>query len=64
MINLKNLNKVNLFLIQIQYFKKSKKMIGYFLHGLKLKSYTFDKYKTKKNKNNLSIYITGKINLL
>ena len=24
--------------------------IGYFLHGLKLKSYTFDKYKTKKEK--------------
>ena len=38
---------------------KSKKLIGYFLHGLKLKSYIFDKYKTKKNKNNLSIYIDG-----
>ena len=27
---------------------KSKNLIGYFLHGLKLKSYKFDKYKTKK----------------
>jgi len=38
---------------------KSKNLIGYFLHGLKLKSYTFDKYKTKKNQNNFSIYIDG-----
>ena len=27
---------------------KLKNFIGYFLHGLKLKSYKFDKYKTKK----------------
>ena len=38
---------------------KSKNLIGYFLHGLKLKSYKFDKYKTKKNKSNLSIYVYG-----
>ena len=38
----------------------SKNTIGYFLHGIKLKSYSFEKYKTKKNKNNLSIIITGK----
>ena len=37
-----------------------KKNIGYFLHGIKLKSYIFEKYKTKKNKKNLSIYVTGK----
>ncbi len=35
-------------------------IVGYFLHGLKLKSYLFEKYKTKKNKNNLSIIVTGK----
>jgi len=34
--------------------------IGHFLHGLKLKSYTFDKYKTKKEKKNISINILGK----
>ncbi len=33
---------------------------GYFLHGLKLKSYIFDKYKTKKNKKNFSITVIGK----
>ena len=35
-------------------------LVGHFLHGLKLKSYIFDKYKTKKNKNNISINILGK----
>ena len=37
-----------------------KKFIGYFLHGFKLKSYKFDKYKTKKNNENISIFIIGK----
>ncbi len=37
-----------------------KNFIGYFLHGLKLKSYVFDKYKTKKDKKNLSISVIGK----
>tara|TARA_Y100000768_G_scaffold306336_1_gene240348 strand:+ start:2501 stop:3955 length:1455 start_codon:yes stop_codon:yes gene_type:complete len=34
--------------------------VGYFLHGFKLKSYTFEKYKTKKNKKNINIHVTGK----
>ncbi|WP_440651144.1 leucyl aminopeptidase [Candidatus Pelagibacter sp. HIMB1495] len=33
--------------------------IGYFLHGFKLKSYVFEKYKSKKNKKNISITVTG-----
>ena len=37
-----------------------KNFIGHFLHGLKLKSYTFDKYKSKKEKKNLFIDILGK----
>ena len=37
-----------------------KNYIGYFLHGLKLKSYVFEKYKTKKNNKILKINITGK----
>tara|TARA_B100001540_G_C15775663_1_gene628540 strand:- start:111 stop:1565 length:1455 start_codon:yes stop_codon:yes gene_type:complete len=37
-----------------------KNIIGCFLHGLKLKSYIFDKYKTKKNKINIQIIVTGK----
>ena len=39
---------------------KINNLIGYFLHGFKLKSYTFEKYKTKKNKKNISINVIGK----
>ena len=37
-----------------------KNIIGYFLHGIKLKSYKFEKYKTKKNKGNIFINVIGK----
>ena len=37
-----------------------KNFIGHFLHGLSLKSYTFDKYKSKKENKNLLINIIGK----
>ena len=37
-------------------FDKSKNLIGHFLHGIKLKSYLFEKYKTKKNTKIISIY--------
>ncbi len=37
-------------------------LIGYFLHGLKLKSYEFNKYKTKKENRLISINITGNKN--
>ena len=37
-----------------------KNHLGYFLHGLKLKSYKFEKYLTKKNKKIISIAISGK----
>ena len=37
-----------------------KNIAGYFLHGIKLKSYKFEKYKTKKNKGNISINLIGK----
>ena len=40
--------------------KQPKNLIGHFLHGLKLKSYVFQKYKTKKNKKLISIIVTGK----
>jgi leucyl aminopeptidase len=36
--------------------------IGYFLHGLKLKSYEFSKYKTKKTTRIISINISGNKN--
>ncbi len=35
-------------------------IVGHFLHGLNLKSYSFDKYKSKKNKNNIIINVFGK----
>ena len=38
---------------------KYENFIGYFLHGLKLKSYEFKKYKTKKDKKFFSINILG-----
>ncbi len=38
----------------------SKNIVGNFLHGLKLKSYRFDKYLTKKNNNNITINVFGK----
>ena len=34
--------------------------ISHFLHGLKLKSYAFNKYKTKNDLNNIKINIIGK----
>ncbi len=36
--------------------------LGYFLHGIKLKSYQFKKYKTKKNDRVISINVVGKKN--
>ena len=41
---------------------KHENFIGYFLHGLKLKSYEFNKYKTKKNTRLISINILGNKN--
>ncbi len=36
-----------------------KNFIGYFLHGLRLKSYSFNKYKSKKENKNLFINVVG-----
>ncbi len=38
---------------------KLNNVVGYFLHGLKLKSYSFEKYKTKKSKKSITIYVNG-----
>ena len=37
----------------------NKNFLGYFLHGIKLKSYEFKKYKSKKDTKLISLYITG-----
>jgi leucyl aminopeptidase len=41
---------------------KNKNFIGHFLHGLKLKSYSFNKYKTKKETRIISISVLGNKN--
>ena len=41
---------------------KIKNFVGYFLHGLKLKSYEFNIYKSNKNKKIVSINVIGKKN--
>ena len=41
---------------------KIKNFVGYFLHGIKLKSYEFNIYKSKKNKKHVSINIIGNKN--
>ena len=41
---------------------KIKNFVGYFLHGLKLKSYEFNIYKSKKNKRLISINVIGNTN--
>jgi len=42
---------------------KNKNFIGLFLHGLKLKSYEFNKYKTKKETRLISINVSGNKNI-
>jgi len=41
---------------------KIKNFVGYFLHGIKLKSYEFSFYKSKKNKKLVSINVIGNKN--
>ena len=43
--------------------QKDKNFLGFFLHGLKLKSYEFTKYKTKKKISIISINVIGRKNL-
>jgi len=42
---------------------KNKNFLGYFLHGFKLKSYDFNKYKTKKETRIIDIIVTGNKNI-
>ena len=47
------------FLISESLNNKQNNFLGHFLHGLKLKSYSFNKYKTKKDDKIISINIIG-----
>ncbi|WP_440656386.1 leucyl aminopeptidase [Candidatus Pelagibacter sp. HIMB1509] len=40
--------------------EENKYFLGYFLHGLRLKSYKFEKYKTKKENKNIFLTVVGK----
>ena len=54
-------NKINDYFINSDSVSgKLKNFIGHFLHGLKLKSYKFEKYKSKITKQNISFTIVGK----
>tara|TARA_B100000700_G_scaffold309198_1_gene387874 strand:- start:147 stop:1604 length:1458 start_codon:yes stop_codon:yes gene_type:complete len=50
------------FIISDSIISKHNNFLGHFLHGLKLKSYEFKKYKTKKETRQISINILGSKN--
>ena len=52
------------FVISDSVSNKSENFLGHFLHGLKLKSYEFNIYKSKKDKKNISINVIGNNNQL
>ena len=57
---IKGLNKKDFIINSDSISLKIKSFIGYFLHGVKLKSYKFEKYLTKKEKKNFIINVIGK----
>ena len=58
-----NFDKKNEYYINSDTVKsKIKNFIGYFLHGIKLKSYEFNLYKSKKTKKVISINVVGNDN--
>ncbi len=59
----RNMNKLSIISNSLN-FRSEKDFIGCFLHGLKLKSYEFNIYKTKKEKNVILVNIIGKKNNL
>ncbi len=58
-----NYDKKNQYFINSDTVKsKIKNFVGYFLHGIKLKSYEFNLYKSKKTKKIISINVVGNEN--
>ena len=58
-----NYNKKNDYFVNLDTISsKIKNFVGYFLHGIKLKSYEFDIYKSKKNNKLVSINVIGSKN--
>jgi len=62
LINIKN--KEDYYIIADTIDSKIKNFIGYFVHGVKLKSYEFNIYKSKKNKKLISLNVIGHKNKL
>ena len=59
----RNMNRLSIISNSLN-FRSEKDFIGRFLHGLKLKSYEFNIYKTKKEKKIILINVIGKKNNL
>ena len=57
---IKELKKSNFFINSDTVTNKSKNFVGHFLHGIKLKSYLFEKYKSKKTNKDIVLNIFGK----
>ena len=57
---IKELKKSNFLLNSDTATKKSKNLVGHFLHGIRLKSYLFEKYKSKKTNKDIVLDIFGK----
>ena len=58
-----NYEKKNIYVVNSDTVSsKIKNFIGHFLHGIKLKSYEFNIYKSKKNKKSVSIDVIGNKN--
>ncbi len=55
--------KSEYFIVSDSVESKNKNFLSYFLHGLKLKSYSFKKYKTKKEERNIYINVIGRKNI-
>ena len=57
---IKELKKSNFFINSDTIIQNTKNLVGHFLHGIRLKSYLFEKYKSNKTKKNIDINIFGK----
>ena len=57
LVNNKNKSEYNIIADSVE--SKIKNFIGYFMHGLKLKSYEFNIYKSKKNKKLITLNVIG-----
>ena len=55
-----NIKQSEYFIISDSIKVQFKNLAGHFVHGFRLKSYKFEKYKTNKNKKKISVTVTGK----